>query len=321
MRSRTASNQRPDRAMQLVLSLGLITTRALIRGLRITLLASLPLAGVLAAELPYKLGDFKTIDGHEYHGVVVTEKTATGITIKHASGAGRFAWSEVPAETQRLLGYDPAAEAAAAQKAAAELAQAQARVNAAAARLSPPQLKSLLSKFAISPTNNQAWRLAFVDPTTVTISFSYTTPPLWYPIGGIASTREDQLRDILASKFIQNRGGRGFTDQEVQFLSFETRVGLERHPGRQQTFRLTFPVTQVAAISQQIARYRMVLSQASDQPYDLGAVGTNTFGYNRDKTLRINDISLPSTEVSALDALVARIPELQQQIYEALTHQ
>ena len=298
--------------------------RATIIALRITLLASVPLAGVLAAELPYKLGDFKTVDGHEYHGVVVTEKTATGITIKHASGAGRFAWSDVPAETQLLLGYDPAAEAAAAQKAVAELAQTQARVNAAAGRLSPPQLKSVLSKFAISPIDNKAWRLAFVDPSTVTISFSYTTPALWYPIGGIeliTASREDQLRAALAAKFIQNRGGRGFTDQEVQFLDFETRVGLERHAGRQQTFRLTFPVTHAAAISQQIARYWMVLAQASDQPYDFGAVGTNTFGYNRDKTLRINEISLPSTEVSPLDGLVARVPQLQQQIYEALTHQ
>jgi hypothetical protein len=307
--------------MQLMLALGLTTTRALIRGLRITLLASLPLAGVLAAELPYKLGDFKTVDGHEYHGVVVTEKTATGITIKHASGAGRFAWSEVPAETQRLLGYDPAAEAAAAQKAAAELAQAQARVNAAAARLSPPQLKSLLSKFAVSPINNKAWRLAFVDPSTVTISFSYTTPALWYPIGGIAATREDQLRDVLASKLIQNRGGRGFTDEEVQFLSFETRVGLERHAGRQQTFRLTFPVTHVAAISQQIARYSSALAQASAESYDFGAVGPNTFGYNKDKTMRVNDTSLLSSEVSTLDALVARIPQLHEQICEALLQQ
>jgi hypothetical protein len=298
-------------------------------------LAWLALPHVIASELPYNLGDFKTVNGHEYHRVVVTEKTATGITIKHASGAGRFAWSEVPAETQRLLGYDPAAEAAAAQKAAAELAQAQARVNAelaqaqervnaAAARLSAPQLKSLLSKLTVSPADKKAWRLVFVDPSTVTISFSYTTPAMWYPIGGIAlltASREDQLRAALASKFIQNRGGRGFTDQEVYFLDFETRVGLERHPGRQQTFRLTFPAIHAAAISQQIARYRVALAQASDQPYDFGTVGTNTFGYNRDKTLRINEMSLPSTEVSALDALVARVPQLQQQLYEALTHQ
>jgi len=182
--------------------------------------------------LPYNPGDFKTVDGHEYHGPVVTEKTATGITIKHASGAGRFAWSEVPAETQRLLGYDPTAEAAAAQRAAAEFDQTQARVNAAAARLWAPQLKSLLSKFVVTATDSKAWRLMFVDPSTVTISFSYTTPALWYPIGGsalITATREDQLRAAGASKFIQNRGGRGFTDQEVQLFDFETRVGLERH--------------------------------------------------------------------------------------------
>jgi hypothetical protein len=35
-----------------------------------------------------------------------------------------------------------------------------------------------------------------------------------------------------------------------------------------------------------------------------------TFGYNNDKTMRINDTSLPSSEVSALDALVARVPRV-----------
>ena len=95
---------------------------------------------------------------------------------------------------RRLLGYDLTAEAAAAQRAAAELEQTQARVNAAAARLSAPQLKSLLSKFVVTETDSKACRLMFVDPSTVTISFSYTTPALWYPIGGsalITATRED----------------------------------------------------------------------------------------------------------------------------------
>ena len=91
----------------LVLSLGIITTRAFITALGITSLAWVVPPYVLASELPYSPGDFKTVDGHEYHGPVVTEKTATGITIRHASGAGRFAWSEIPAETQAAARLRP----------------------------------------------------------------------------------------------------------------------------------------------------------------------------------------------------------------------
>jgi hypothetical protein len=65
-------------------------------------------------------------------------------------------------------------------------------------------------------------------------------------------------------------------------------------------------------VSQQIARYWSVLAQASPEPYDLGAVGVNTFGYNKDKTMRVNDTSLPTSEVSAFDGLAARVPQLQQ---------
>ena len=273
---------------------------------KVILLASLVLVRALAAQQPYKLGELKTVDGHEYHGVTVTEKSTEGIAIRHKSGVARLPWNEVPLETQRLLGYDAAAEAAAQQKAAAETATMQAKVKEAAARLSPQRLKSLLAKFVVYPSNNKAWKLALTDPWTVNISFTYTTPAMWYPIGGIALTRENQLRDVLASKFIQNRGGRGFSDEEVQFLDFETRIGLERHPGRQQTLRVTFPTTHASALSQQIARCWSALGQASAESYDFGAVGANTFGYNKDNTMRVNDTSLPSSEVSALDALVAR---------------
>jgi hypothetical protein len=144
---------------------------------------------------------------------------------------------------------------------------------------------------------------------------------MWYPIGGIAPTREGQLRDALAAKFVQNRGGRGFSEEEVQFLDFDTRIGLERHPGRQRTLQLTFRASHAPVISQQIARYWSVLGQASTQAYDFGAVGANTFAYNQDKTFRVNDTPILSSEASALDALVARVPQLQQQIYDALVHQ
>jgi hypothetical protein len=231
-----------------------------------------------------------------------------------------LAWSEVPAETQRLLGYDAAAEAAAQQKAAAAAAELEQKVKSAAVRLSSQEVKSLLSKFVVHPSNNKAWRLTFSDPWTVSISYTYTTPAMWYPIGSIAPTREGQLRDALAAKFIQNRGGRGFTDEEVQFLSFESRMGLERQPSQQKTLQLKFPASHAPIISQQTARYWFAVTYTPVQPYDLGAVGTNTFAYNQDKTLRVNDVSLASAEVSALDGLVAQVPQLQQQIYEALLH-
>jgi hypothetical protein len=287
---------------------------------KLTLVASLLLVHVVAAQV-YKLGDLKTVDGHDYHGVTVTEKSAEGIAVIHDSGVARLRWSEVPAETQRLLGYDATAETAAQQKAAAEAAAAQAKIKEAAARLSPQQLKSLLAKFVVYPSNNKAWQLTFTDPWTVTISFKYTTPAMWYPMGGIALRREDQLRDVLASKFIQNRGGRGFTDEEVQFLDFDTRIGLQRQLGGQHALQLTFPASDASRISQQIARYQFALDQASAEAYDFGSVGTNTFGYNKDKTLRLNDTSIPITDVPALDALVARVPQLQQQIHDALLHQ
>lgn len=285
------------------------------------ILASVILLQTLAAQQAFKVGDLKTLDGQEYHGVTITAKSREGITIIHDSGVARLPWSQVPAEAQRLLGYDAAAEAAAQQKAAAEAAEAEAKVKAAAARLSPPQLRSLLANFVVYASDNKAWRLTFTDPWTASITFTYTTPAMWYPMSGIPLTRENQLRDVLASKFIQNRGGRGFSDEEVQFLDFETRIGLERRPGRQKTLQVTFPGNHAPAISQQIAQYWSAVAQASGQAYDFGAIGANTFGYNQDKTFRVNDAALPSAEVSSLDALVARVPQLQQQIYDALLHQ
>jgi hypothetical protein len=77
------------------------------------LLTSLIVASALCAEQSYKLDELKTANGHEYHRVTITERNADGITIRHASGMARLWWNEIPAETQRLLGYDAAAEAVA----------------------------------------------------------------------------------------------------------------------------------------------------------------------------------------------------------------
>lgn len=274
----------------------------------------------LGIDLPFKLGNLKTTDGEEYHDVTITQKTSAGISITHDSGIGKITWDKIPAETQLLLGYDAAAEAAARKKAEAEFAAAQAKLREAAAQLPPKELKSILSKFTVSPTNAKAWRLTFSDPTTATVSFSYVTPAQWFPIGGMAYTREGQLQDALAARFIQKQGGRGLSDEEVQFLSFETRVGLKRHPGQPQVFKLAFPFSHSVAISQQIARYRARLALNTDQPSDFGAIGANRFGYNADKTLRVNEMSFASDEVSILDFLVARVPQLQRDIYKALVH-
>lgn len=288
---------------------------------RLGVLACFLVVRTLCAQQPPKLGDLKTVDGHEYRDVTVTEKTTDGIAITHDSGVARLRWNEVSAETQRLLGYNAAADAAAKQRVAGEAAAMHAKVKQAAVRLSRQQLKSMLTRVSAHPAENKAWKLTFTDPWTVAISFTYTTPAMWYPMGGIALTRENQLRDVLAAKFIQDRGGRGFTDEEVAFLDFNTRIGLERHPGRQKTLQVRFPATHAPTVSQQIARYWSALGQASAEPYDFGAVGANTFGYNKDKTMRVNDTSLPSSEVSAFDALVARVPQLQQQLFETILHQ
>lgn len=74
---------------------------------KVILMASLVLVPALAAQQPYKLGELKTVGGHEYHDVTVTEKSAEGIAVRHKSGVVRLPWNEVPAETQRLLGHDP----------------------------------------------------------------------------------------------------------------------------------------------------------------------------------------------------------------------
>jgi hypothetical protein len=141
---------------------------------KILVVASLVAVQSLLAQEGYKLSDLKTVDGHAYRRVTVTEKSSDGITIRHKSGVARLAWSEAPAQTQRLLGYDAAAEAAAQQKAAAATAKLEEKVKRAAARLSPQEGKSLLSKFVVYPSNNKAWRLTFSDPWTVSISYTYT---------------------------------------------------------------------------------------------------------------------------------------------------
>ena len=288
---------------------------------KITFFLTIALFDALAVELPYQLGDLKTLDGEEYHQVVVTQNSSAGIAVTHDSGIRNFTWDKLPTETQRLLGYNAVAEADARKKLEAELATAQAKLKEAAARLSPQQLKAALSQFTVSPANANAWRLTFSDPVTATISFSYTTPPEWFPIGGMALRREDQLKDAAAARYIQKRGGRGLRLDEVQFLSAETRLGLEMHPGQPRTFKLSFPPTHSAAISQQIARYRARFATGSQSAADFGAIGANTFGYNADKKCRLNEMSFSPEEVSILDFLVGRVPTLQQEIYRALVHE
>ncbi len=272
-------------------------------------------------ELPFKLGNLKTTDGEEYHDVIITQKTAAGISVTHDSGIGNITWAKIPTETQLILGYDAAAEAATRKKADAEFLAAQKKLREAAAQLPAKELKSILSKFTLSPANTKAWRLTFSDPITAAVSLSYVTPGEWFPIGGMALTREGQLKDALTAKFIQKQGGHGLTDNQVQFLDFETRVGLERHPGHQQVFTLSFPSSHAVAISQQIARYRARLALNTDQALDFGAIGANTFGYNVDKTFRVNEMSFSVDEVFALEFLVVRVPQLQSDIYKALIHE
>src|SRR5436190_23145667 len=78
-----------------------------------SIFVTVALSNALSVELPYRLGDLKTLDGGEYHDVTVTQKTAAGIAVTHDSGIGKFAWDKIPIETQLLLGYDVAAEAVA----------------------------------------------------------------------------------------------------------------------------------------------------------------------------------------------------------------
>jgi hypothetical protein len=251
---------------------------------------------------------FVKLDGES----VVIDKNGKEITIPFAKLS-----SASIAQAKKISAASVAKE----KKLVAELAAAQAKLSEAAARLSPQQLKSALSKFTVSPTNAKGWRLTFTDASIATVSFSYRTPAQWFPIPGMALRREDQLRAAVAARAIREQGGRGLSDQEVQFLSFETRVLLERHPGQARTFNLNFPSPDSVAISQQLARYRARLAEGNKVPADFGAIGANTFGYNADKTLHLNDMSFSSDEVSILEFLVGRVPVLQQEIYKTLINE
>ncbi len=72
----------------------------------LALAASLFISSVSFADVGEVINSFTTLSGRTYRGVLIAGVNPDGVLFRHASGAGKVLFSDLPADLRQALGYD-----------------------------------------------------------------------------------------------------------------------------------------------------------------------------------------------------------------------